>query len=142
MKASGDFVIVIDKDRHPVPYKDGDSKRGLKFIPVKKGEDIPKEFLKRIAQYNLHLVDGVIFKDKAPTNLPLELGLTPPEFLKKPKKAKAKIEYTKESLNQIYENKGFSALRKIGNTFGVKDRSSKRLIKEILKAQKQRNGNV
>ena len=138
MKALDNLVIVIDKDGHRVPYKHGDSKVGLKFIEVKKGTEIPKAYLKEIAERNIELLAGIVYKDKVPQNLPEGVGI--PAKSKKLKIKKRK--YTQESLTKIKNEEGFSALKVIGAKFGVTDRSSNRLIKEILKAQeeKQRAG--
>lgn len=46
------------------------------------------------------------------------------------------LKYTKESLREIYEKKGLSALRKIAKKFKVKFRSIDEGIREILEAQK------
>lgn len=139
MKSIEDFIIVTNKDGTRVPYRDGDSKEGLEFIEVKKGTEIPNKFLKEIAEKNLHLVAGVEFKDMIPINLPEGIGISPPiltEFKVKKRK------YSQESLTKIYNEKGFSALKEIGTEFGVTDKSSKKLITEILRAQeeKQRAG--
>lgn len=59
--------------------------------------------------------------------------LDKPKETKKPKKKK---EYTKESLLEITNKKGFSGLRNIGKKFKVKFRSIEEGIREILEAQK------
>ncbi len=134
MKASEDFEIVIDKDGHRVPYKSGDSKAGLKFIKVKKDTEIPKDYLKEIAERNINLVAGVVYKYMVPQNLPEGVGISVVSKTLKIKKRK----YTQNSLTKIKNEQGFSALKKIGKDFGVTDRSSKRLITEILKVQEER----
>ena len=131
VKAKEGFEIVLDKAGNRVPYKEGDPKTGLKFIKVEIGKEIPSKFLKDIAKHNIHLLADIKFKDMRPINLPKELEL-------EPSKSKVKKEYTKESLTEIYEKKGFSALRAIGDKFGVKGRSLKGLIRDILKSQEQR----
>ena len=131
VKAKEGFEIVLDKAGNIVPYKEGDPKTDLKFIKVEKGKEIPTKFLKDIATHNIHLLADIKFKDMRPINLPKELGLG----FSNPK---VKKEYTKESLTKIYEEKGFSALRAIGDKFGVKGRSLNGLIADILKAQEQR----
>ena len=138
MKALDNLVIVLDKNGHRVPYKHGDSKAGLKFIEVKKGTEIPKAYLKDIAERNIELLAGIEYKDKVPQNLPEGVGI--PVVSKKLKIKKR--QYTQESLTKIKNEKGFSALKEIGAKFGVTDRSSRRLITEILNAQeeKQRAG--
>ena len=138
MKATEDFAIIVNKERIRVPYKEGDSKEGLKFIQVKKNKEIPTEFISYILAKNLELVD-VEYKDKRPI-LPKGLEINPPE---EPKKMKIKRrKYTQDSLNTIYDEQGFSALKNIGKEFGVTDRSSRKLVVEILRAQeeKQRAG--
>lgn len=138
MKASEDFVIVLDKEGRRVPYKSGALKEGLKFIEVKKGTEIPKSHIKTIAEKNINLVAGIEYLDKVPQNLPEGVGI--PVVSKKLKIKKR--QYSQESLTKIKNEEGFSALKEIGAKFGVTDRSSKRLITEILKAQeeKQRAG--
>ena len=137
MKAKEDFVIAINKDRVRVPFRAGIKYKDIEFIKVKKGKDIPQEFLKDIVHHNLNLVE-VEYKWHRPI-LPPELELNPP--VSKKMKIK-KREYSRESLTKILNDKGFGALRIIGQKFDVKDRSSRRLINEILTAQeaKQRRG--
>jgi len=137
MKAAEDIVIVFhEKDKVVVPYKDGDSKKGLKFIKVKKGEAIPDEHLERIANTNLEKIAGIIYEDKFPTNLPK--GIYKPELTGTVLKIK-KRKYTQESLTKVYNEKGFSELKKIGAEFGVTDRSKRRIITEILAVQEERH---
>ena len=136
MKAGEDLTIIIDKKSGAiVPYKSGDSKRGLIFETIKKGEVIPTKFLKRFIDHNLELIDGVIYKDKVPTNLPK--GIWKPELFSK-KMVIKKRKYSQTSLTELYNEKGFSALKKIGEEFGVTDRSYRRLINEILTVQTER----
>lgn len=140
MKAGEDIVIVMHKkDKNQVPYKEGDSKDDLEFHTIKMGSQIPDKYLKRLAERNLELIGDVVYKDKYPINLPKGI-LTPPEVPTEMKIKKRK--YTQDSLTQIYNEGKFSALKKIGQEFGVTDRSSRRLIVEILRAQeeKQRTG--
>jgi len=66
-----------------------------------------------------------------------------PEFKKKSKVKKVikeekvikKLEYTKEELQKIADDKGLKGLRVIGNKLGIKFRGVKEAIKEILGAQ-------
>ncbi len=136
MKAGEDLVIIRNKEGSIVPYKSGDPTKDLTFTIIKKGKDIPKEHLKRLVERNIEKIGDVEYKDKFPINLPKELGKvpTPPSEPMKVKKRK----YSQDSLYEIYNDKGFSALKKIGEEFGVTDRSSRRLIVEILKAQEER----
>ncbi len=134
MKATEDFVIILDKDKIRTPYKDGDPKKDLEFIAVKKGKEIPADFIASIVATNINLVE-VQYKDKNPI-LPKELRPTPPEEPKEMKIKKRK--YTQDSLNTVYDEQGFSALKKIGEEFNVTDRSSRKLIIEILRAQEER----
>ena len=136
MKAAEDIVMACHKkDKVIVPYKDGSSKKDLEFIEIKKGKDITDKYLGRFVNHNLELIAGVIYKDKVPTNLPK--GLWKPELTGKKLVIKRR-KYSQESLTTVYNNKGFSALKKIGQEFGVTDRSSRRLIVEILKVQEER----
>ena len=134
MKATQDFMIIVNKDRIRVPYKEGDSKTGLEFIPVKQGKEIPTEFISYIVMRNIELVD-VEYKDMKPI-LPKNLQPPAPE---EPKEMKIKRrKYTQDSLNAIYDEQGFSALKKVGEEFDVTDRKASRLIIEILRAQEER----
>ena len=53
------------------------------------------------------------------------------------KKVVKKVEYTKEGLQKIADNKGLKGLRVIGNKLGIKFRGMKEAIKEILQSQKK-----
>lgn len=136
MKAGEDLVIIREKDGTIVPYKEGDPKKHLTFKVIKKGTEIPAEFLKRIVERNIEKIGDVRYVDKFPVNLPKELGLVPTPTPKTMKIKKRK--YSQESLNVIYNEQGFPALKKIGQEFGVTDRSSRRLIVEILREQEER----
>ncbi len=140
MKAAEDLVIVKTKEGTIVPYKEGDSKENLTFVTIKKDEEIPKEYLKRFVERNIGKIGDVIYKDKFPTNLPKDLGIVPEPVSKTMKIEKRK--YSQESLTGVMNEKGFPALKEIGAEFGVTDRSSNKLIVEILRAQeeKQRKG--
>ncbi len=137
MKATKDFNIILNEGGVRVPYKEGDDKTNLKFIEVKKGGEIPDDFLKSIIETNIEIVD-VEYKNKRPI-LPKEL-YNPPEKSKSMRINKRK--YSQDGLNVTYNKEGFSALKKIGEEFGVTDRSARKLIGEILRAQeeKQRKG--
>ena len=138
MKAGEDLVIIRNKDGTTIPYKEGDSKEDLTFTTIKKGKEIPREFLKRFVEHNIEKIGDVIYKDKFPINLTKEMGIVPAPVAKVKKIKKRK--YSQDSLYEIYNDKekGFSALKKIGEEFGVTDRSSRRLIVEILRAQEER----
>ncbi len=133
LKATEDFVIVLSKTGMRIPYKEGDDKTGLKFIKVQKGKDIPKDYTQQIIDRNLELLD-LKYKDKRPI-LPKEYE----RVAEAPKKMKIeRRKYSQESLTILYGKEGFSALKKIGEEFGVTDRSSRKLIVEILRAQEER----
>ena len=136
MKAAEDLVIVLDtKQKVIVPYRDGDSKKDLEFIKIAKGKEIPDKYLERFVRCNIEKIEGVVFKEGVPTNLPK--GLWKPELF--PTKFKIKRrKYSQESLTVLYNEKGFSALKTIGSEFNVTDRSYKRLITEILAVQDER----
>ena len=140
MKADEDLIIIRNKEGVIVPHKSGDSTKDLTFKTIKKGTEIPKEFLKRFVERNIEKIGDVEYVDKFPVNLPKELGIVPTPASKTMKIKKRK--YTQDSLNGIYNEKGFSALKTIGKEFGVTDRSSRKIIVEILRAQeeKQRAG--
>lgn len=136
MKAGEDLIIIRNKDGTIVPYKEGDPKNHLTFTKVPKGTQIPREFLKRFIERNLEKIGDVIYKDSYPINLPKDLEIVKPPTPKEMKIKKRK--YSQDSLYEIYNDKGFSALKKIGEEFGVTDRSSRKLIVEILRAQEER----
>ncbi len=52
------------------------------------------------------------------------------------KKVIKKVEYTKEGLQKIADNKGLKGLRVIGSKLGIKFRGVKEAIREIMGAQK------
>jgi len=133
MKAAEDIVIIKNKEGIIVPYKSGDSKAGLTFKVIKKGSEIPYDILVRMVARNIEKVADVKYLDKIPINLPKGLYSKP-----EPEKMVIKRrKYSQDSLTGIYDEKGFSALKKIGEEFGVTDRSSRRLIVEILRAQEE-----
>lgn len=134
MKSLDNFTIVLRRGL-PIPYKDGDSKKDVEFVKVKKGEDIPKKILKLVIERNLIYVD-VKYINKVPQGLPTDIGLSLPEVSKELKIKPRK--YTQNSLTKVYNDNGFSALKKIGEEFGTTDRSYRRLIVEILKLQEER----
>ncbi len=138
MKAIEDFVIALNKDRVRVSYRVGVEYKDIEFIEVKKGKEIPEEFIKNIIEHSIQLVD-VQYKNRVPI-LPKELQPEPKPVSKKMEIKKRK--YTQDSLTKIKNEQGFSALKEIGKEFGVTDRSSNRLIIEILREQeeKQRAG--
>ncbi len=136
MKAGEDLVIIKNKDGTIVPYKSGDSTKDLTFKTIKKDTEIPNEFLKRYVDRNIEKISDVKYVDKFPINLPKGFEKTPEPASKVMKIKKRK--YSQDSLNTVYDEKGFSALKKIGEEFNVTDRSSKRLIIEILRAQEER----
>ncbi len=138
MKAIEDFVIALNKDRVRVSYRVGVEYKDIEFIEVKKGKEIPEEFIKNIIEHSIQLVD-VQYKNRVPI-LPKELQPEPKLISKKMEIKKRK--YTQDSLTKIKNEQGFSALKEIGKEFGVTDRSSNRLIIEILREQeeKQRAG--
>jgi len=134
MKAIQDFEIIVDSGGVRVPYKEGDSFAGLTKIKVKKGQEVPKEFLKAVIEFNLDYLD-VVYEDKKPI-LPKGWEKSVPVVSKKMKIHKRK--YSQESLTKIKNEQGFAALKKIGLEFGVTDRSSARLTTEILAVQEER----
>ena len=136
MKAASDLVIIInEQEKVIVSYKDGDSTKGLKFVKIKKGEEIPDKYLKRFIDRNLEQIADVKYIDKVPVNLPKGLYI-PPKVSKEMKIKKRK--YSLESLTKIYNKDGFSALKEVGKEFGVTDRSYRRLMNEILTVQEER----
>jgi len=137
MIAAEDLVIITNKDGVTVPYKEGDSRTDLEFMTIKRGKEIPKQFLKRFVERNMEKIGDVIYKDMFPMNLPKDL-YTVPKTSKEMKIKKRK--YTQDSLNIVFDKDGFSALKKIGQEFDppVTDRSKNRLIMEILRAQEER----
>ena len=136
MKAGEDLIIIRNKEGVTVPYKEGDSKEGLTFKTVKKGTEIPIDSLKRFVERNIEKIGDVRYIDNFPVNLPKGFGIIPAEVPKTMKIKRRK--YSQDSLTALYDEQGFSALKKIGEEFGVTDRSSSRLIVEILRAQEER----
>ena len=134
MKATQDFELAFDETGAKVSFRRGYPNKDLKIVKVKKGDEIPSNLLKGIVESNLGLVD-VKYEFRRPVNLPKEV-YSPPEAPTTMKIKKRK--YTQNSLTKIRNEGGFPALKKIGEEFGVTDRSSKRLITEILKAQEER----
>ena len=133
VKARQDFVLYLDKSGNPLPHKEGEPLGEARKVLVKRGKEVPSEVLKLV--FN-NIPDYLDLKYKN-NNI-----LTTPEIEKaleeKPSKVPKKSEpkkYTKESLLEVLAKKGFKALKLIGKKFNVTDRSSKRLIREILKAQ-------
>lgn len=137
MKAIQDFILYIDDNGQRTSYKEGESKKVKKLI-IRKGVEIPKDYIKEIVEKNLEYVD-VQYINKVP-QLPKDLA-PPPKPVVKDFKIK-KREHSMESLTKLYDEKGFSALRDIGDKFNVKGRSKHGLITDILNAQeeKQRKG--
>ncbi len=133
MKAIEDFVIAVNKKGFRVSYRVGVEYKDLTFIKVKKGGEIPEKFIKEIIARNLELVD-VKYVFRVP-QLPKEYmpEIVTPKVMKIKKR-----KYTQESLTKIRNEGGFPALKKIGEEFDVTDRSSKRIITEILIAQEER----
>ena len=138
MKAGEDLVSIRNKDGVVVPYKSGDPTKDLTFKTIKKGTEIPREFLKRYVERNIEKIGDVVYKDMFPVNLPKDLGIVPAPVSKTMKIKSRK--YSQESLTEIYNTGKFSALKKIGSEFDppVTDRSSRRIIIEILRAQEER----
>lgn len=134
MKATEDLVIAVNKDNVRVPFRVGVKYKDLKFTTVKKGTEIPEEHLRDLLQHNIEFVD-VEYEFRVPINIPKGFEPTTPPVSKELKIKKRK--YTQSSLNAIYNDKGFGALKKVGEEFGVTDRSSRRIIVEILRAQEE-----
>ncbi len=130
IKARQDFVMYLDKSGNPLPYKEGDPLGEARKVSVKKGNEVPSEIL-NIVFYNIpDYLDLEYKNNNIIVSKELKLKLE-----KKPKVSKKQEKYTEESLLEILDKKGFKALKLIGKKFNVTDRSSKRLIREILKAQ-------
>jgi len=135
MKAAKDFDVVLNKEGTTrVSYRMGYPKDNIKIIKIKKGETIPKEFVKGLIERNIENVE-LEWKEHRPI-IPPGLGVELPEPSKKMRIPKRK--YTLESLTIISNEKGLSALKKIGAEFGVTDRSKNKLISEILREQEKR----
>ena len=130
IKARQDFVMYLDKSGNPLPYKEGDPLGEARKVSVEKGNEVPSEIL-NIVFYNIpDYLDLEYQNNNIIVSKELKLKLE-----KKPKVSKKQEKYTEESLLEILDKKGFKALKLIGKKFNVTDRSSKRLIREILKAQ-------
>ena len=142
MKAIQDFVLHVRADgaQNRIPFKEGDLTKNVKVINVLKGKEIPQKYLREIILKNPELAD-LQYSEKRPINIPKDLGIVLPEPSKKPMKILPR-KYSQSSLNEIYNKEGFAALKKIGEQFDppVTDRSSRRIIVEILKAQEEERG--
>jgi len=112
MKARQEFVLHIDEKGNKIPWK-GDLKKGIKELKIKKGDEVPKEFIKDLIVYNLDLLD-VQFKEGRPV-LPEEYVPTKaPEPIVKIKK------HTQNKLTKVYNAGGQDALEKIAvEEFGI-----------------------
>ena len=130
IKARKDFVLYLDKSGNPRPHKEGEPLGESRKVSIKKGEEVPSELI-NLLFYNLPDYLDLEYKNN---NIVVSKELEA-ELKKTSKVSKPKEKYTKESLLEVLEKKGFKALKLIGKKFNVTDRSSKRLIKEILKAQ-------
>ncbi len=128
VKARQDFVLYLDKSGNPLPHKEGEPLGEARKVLVKRGKEVPSEVLKLV--FN-NIPDYLDLKYKN-NNI-----LTTPEIEKalEEKPSKVPKKYTKESLLEVLAKKGFKVLKLIGKKFNVTDRSSKRLIQEILNAQ-------
>ncbi len=137
MKAAQDFVIYTNKEGTRVPYKQGDDKTNIKEIEVKKGDEIPKEYLKDFVTRNIEYVD-VKFVNKQPI-LPEGWKLIPKKVPKTMIIKKRK--YSQESLTVIYNKKGQDGIQKIAEEeFGIVVKRYTRyskIVNDILKKQEE-----
>ena len=145
MKARQDFELYIDKSTNNITsYCSGDSKSHLKELKFKIGDDIPNDYIKDLL---MHLPDYVEIEYKDGNMILPETGkkIVGPK-IEKPERPKAKPriprrEYSMESLTIVFNSKGLAGLKEIAKNFKdekgntLTDRSSRRLIAEILKAQ-------
>ena len=130
VKARQDFTLYLDKSGNPLSYKEGDPLGEARKVSVKKGKEVPSEVL-NLVFYNIPDYLDLKYKNNDIV-ISKELEV---ELKKIPKKSKKQEKYTKESLLEVLDKKGFKALKLIGKKFNVTDRSSRRLIQEILNAQ-------
>ena len=135
MKAKQDFVVYLDTNGNMTSYYSGEAKQVTKK-EFKKGKEVDDALVGDLIKTN---PDYLEVEYKAG-----QFDLTNEELVKYGLKS-AKIErppivearYSQENLTRILNEKGIEGLRKIGDKFGVKDRSSKNLIMEILKEQEK-----
>lgn len=146
MKAKQNFTFHLDKDGNKV----SNTVKGAKEINVKAGEEVSKkcsiDVIKTILIAHPSFLDlkkdssGIIvltpedqkkydFSGRPPPPAPI------PEY--KGKMVVPEEKYTLESLNKVYNKTGLKGLKEIGATFepSITDRSSNKLIGEILNAQ-------
>ena len=144
MKATEDILIVLNKEQNVrVPYKDGDSKKGLDISVIKKGQEIPDRYARQFAEKNLEYLD-IKYKNKSPI-FPEGFQVIEPPVSKKLKIKNRK--FSQNSLTKIANEKGgLEKLKKIGKELGEKlgvkkpemtDRSRSKLVVELLKLQEQ-----
>ncbi len=150
MKARQDFELYIDKVTNNITsYKAGDSKKNVRELKFKIGDEIPNDHIKDLLLFLPDYVE-VEYKNGNYRSLP---NMILPEKVKtiigpkieKPKRPKVesriKKRYTMEELTQILNKKGLNGLKEVAKQFQdekgnpLTDRSSRRLIAEILKAQ-------
>ena len=135
MKAKQHFVIYLDKDGNMTSYYSGEDKQVTKK-EFKVNDEVPDVLVADLIKTN-------------PDFLQVEYGagqfvLTEDER-KRFNMVSGKIErpalveprYSQENLTKILNEQGMKGLKEIGDKFGVKDRSSKNLIMEILRAQEE-----
>ena len=130
VKARQDFTLYLDKSGNPLSYKEGEPLGEARKVSVKRGKEVPSEVLKLVFNNIPDYLDLKYKNNDIVISKELEI-----ELKKVPKVSKKQEKYTKESLLEVLAKKGFKALKLIGKKFNVTDRSSKRLIKEILNAQ-------
>lgn len=136
MKAKQDFEIVTNKEGTTrVPYK-GDS--GVKVIKVKKGSEIPKEWLQDIVEKNPDFVE-IEYSEGVPQNLPKGMSIPKPVVSKKAQVPKRK--YTQNNLTTVYNKDGQDGLQKIAEEeFGIvvpKYTRYSKIINWILEKQEE-----
>ena len=137
VKARQDFELYLDKSGNPRSYKEGEPLGETIKVSVKKGEDVPSEVLNLVFNNIPDYLDLKYKNNDIVISKELKLELEKKHKIPKKLKLEPKKQekYTKESVLEILDKKGFKALKLIGKKFNVTDRSSKRLIQEILDAQ-------
>lgn len=129
MKARQDFEIVINSAGKRISYREGEDPKPNKIIKIKVGDLVPEAYIHDLLMYNPELLE-VEFENgrhKLSEQQKKKYGFADVKI-----KPEVKKLYTQEGLLKLRKGKGFKALKKIGKLFGVTDRSTTKLIKEIL----------
>ena len=126
MKAKQDFTFHISLENgNLVSYKEGESKKDIKEIKVKKGDEIPKEIEKEVFLFYRDFA-VIEYKNGVPQVSEELQGTERPPLI--PKRKYEPEQLHKETLEE---------LKKIGIKLGCISKTKVKLITEILVAQEK-----